>query len=319
MTKMGSLQTSNRPKSLDEVIGQDDVVRRLRKTVADGRAHTFLFVGPSGVGKTTLARIIANMFAKNMATQANIEEVDAATNSGVDAMRAIANRSVFKAIGASPVKAIIVDEAQRLSPNSWDALLKATEEPPKHVFWMFCSTNPSKIPKTILTRCQKYELKPVSEADLLKLLRRTVKNEKFDVEDDVLEAISEGATGSPRQALVYLEDCLYCENVAEAQRVMRSAAQAKETIDLCRFIITPRGGWPEAIKLIKGLGDIDPEGIRINIINYLAVALMGTKSDKQAKPLLYLIECFGDEYKNSDKMAPLLRSMGLAMGMDQDG
>src|SRR5678815_3051590 len=142
-----SLHTKYRPLTFDEVIGQDKVVADLRRVVRERRAKSFIFSGPSGVGKTTLARIVANAFAGYMATVANIEEVPAADHTGVDAMRAVANRALYRALGDSPVKAIIVDEAHRLSGAAWDVLLKPIEEPPEHVYWMFCTTHPAKIPR----------------------------------------------------------------------------------------------------------------------------------------------------------------------------
>src|ERR1700722_12790207 len=164
---MTSLHTKYRPLSFDQVVGQDAVVKGLKRVVKDARAHTFLFTGPAGTGKTTLARILANAFGQNQGTAANIEEIAAADTTGVDAMREVIKHPLYRAIGSSPVKAVILDEAHRLSGSAWDVLLKPIEEPPPHVYWMICSTNPGKIPKTIVSRCLRYDLKPVSEDDLL--------------------------------------------------------------------------------------------------------------------------------------------------------
>lgn len=316
---MNSLHTKHRPLTFDGVIGQPSVVSSLKKVVADKRAHSFLFTGPAGTGKTTLARILATTFAAGKGTVANLMEVDAAANSGAEAMREIALRANYRAVGASGVKAIIVDEAHRLSGTAWDVLLKPIEEPPKHVYWMLCSTNPGKIPKTIQTRCLKYDLKLVSEDDLFKLLVTVAEAEKLEIEDDILEAIADGAAGSPRQALVFLEACVYAENAGEARQIMRSAGQSREAIELCRFLVRKQGrSWADAMKILRGLdGVADAESIRIIVVNYLQTALLDTKGEQQARPLLGLLECFDTPYSQSDRMAPLLQSLGLALGLDR--
>jgi DNA polymerase III gamma/tau subunit len=314
---MSSLHTRYRPTTWDEVVGHDEAVKSLKRVVKDHRAHTFLFTGPAGTGKTTLARILANAFAGGAGTAANIEEVPAADTTGVDAMREVIRHTLYRAIGASPVKAVILDEAHRLSGSAWDVLLKPIEEPPHHVYWMICSTNPGKIPKTVLTRCLRYDLKPVPEEALLELLVRVIEAEKLDVPDEVVEAIVEEAGGSPRQALVFLEACSYCETASVARTTMRSAAQSREVGDLCRFLIGQRGRtWAEAMKLLKALEGADAEGIRIVVVNYLSAVLMSTKGNDKAKPLLALLECFSEPYQPTDKTAPLLLSIGMALNLD---
>ena len=314
-----SLHTRYRPTSFDDVIGHEAIIKSLKKVVADRRAHAFLFTGGPGVGKTTLARILANAFAGGNSSAANIEEVAAAETTGIDAIREVLRHTTFRAIGESPVKNIILDEVHRLSGNAFDALLKPIEEPQPHIYWMLCTTNPGKIPKTILSRCLRYELKPVPEDDLLALLIRVIDAEKLDTTDEVVEAIVEEANGSPRQALVFLEACAYLETAGQARAAMRSAAQSKEARDLCQFLVGGRGRtWAEAVKLVKAIGDVDAEGIRINIVNYLAVVAMGAKSNDKATQALRMLSHFeGRTYNTQDKQAPLLLSIGAALGLDQ--
>jgi DNA polymerase III gamma/tau subunit len=316
---MTSLHTKYRPKTLDDIIGQDAVVKGLRRVIKEGRSHAFLFTSPGpGVGKTSLARILANVFAGDEATAANVREVAAADSTGVDAMREIIRYTMTGAIGTSRVKSVILDEVHRLSGSAWDILLKPIEEPPAHVYWMLCSTNPGKIPKTIISRCLRYDLKPVGEDDLGGLLLKVIEAEKMDVNDDVLETIVEEAQGSPRQALVALELCAYCETAAEARAAMRSAAQSREAIDLCKFLVNGgRGGWAEATKLLKAMGDVEAEGIRITIVNYLSAVAMSTKTADKAAQVLDLLQPFVKQYNPSDKLAPLLLSLGMALRLDR--
>jgi DNA polymerase III gamma/tau subunit len=142
--------------------------------------------------------------------------------------------------------------------------------------------------------------------------------EGLNVKDEVLEVIAEEAGGSPRQALVYLEACVYCETAADARRVMRVAGQSKEAIDLCQFLLKPNGRtWVDAMKLCKALQGVEAESLRIIVVNYIAAALLGSKSDKKAVELLGIMECFSTPYNTSDKMAPLLHSIGMALVMDR--
>lgn len=315
---MTAFHTKYRPTTFDQVVGQTAVVSSLKKVAHDKRGKCFLFTGMSGIGKTTLARILANTFCGGTATPYNLIERDAASKSGGDDMRELVHSTHFKAIGDSPVKFVLIDEAQKLSSLAFDVLLKPTEQPPAHVYWCLCTTDASKIPPTIKTRFLRYELKPVSEDDLLELLCYVADAEKLPVPDEVIEAIAGAATGSPRQALVYLEVCAYAKTAREAQTLMRTAGQSAESVDLARFLLKPNGRtWAEAVKLIKRLENIDPEGIRIALVNYLAAVLLNTKDEKRAAQMLTLLSCFSEPYNTSDKMAPLLNSVGLALGLDR--
>lgn len=314
---MTALHQKYRPTNFSEVLGQAAAVKSLQQVVKDGRAKTFLFVGPSGIGKTTLARILVNSYCNGKETPFNKIEVDA-SKATADDLRSIVESSHYRAIGPSPVKVIIIDEAHKLSGNAWSVLLKPTEEPPAHVYWCLCTTDIGKVPKTILTRFLRYDLKPVVESEILDLLCKVDKEEKLAVNNDILSVIAEAASGSPRQALVYLEACAHVKTVAEAQAVMRTAGQSAEAVDLARFLLKTNGRtWAEAIKLLKKMEELEAESIRIVLVNYLASVLMNTKEDKRASQMLYLLSCFEKPYYTSDKFAPLLNSIGLALGLDK--
>lgn len=314
-----SLATKLRPKTLDEVVGQKAVVKSIKKTLERKEwPKSWLFVGPSGCGKTTIARILANIFAGGKANQSNIIEVDMATNSGAEATRDLVQKANYRALGESPVKTIICDEVHRCSAAAWSSLLKPIEEPPSHVFWVLCTTETGKIPDTIKNRCVTFTLKPVGDLELFEFLEKINNLEKLHALPEVLEAIVDDSKGSPRQALSYLESCAHAKTVSEAKELMKSALHTKEAIDLARFIISKNSkSWTDAARLVNSIENIDAEGVRITIANYVAAALLKAKSDNEAHRFLSILECFSTPYPSSDKLAPLLMSIGLALGLDK--
>lgn len=296
-----------RPTILQHVYGQPEVVKAIEGALkAKARQHTFLFIGPSGTGKTTLARIMAAEFG---CEPNNVTEIAAAVTTGVDDIRALLSGIQYAAFGEKGGKAYIIDECQRLSGNAWDALLKATEEPPPHVFFFFCTTNPAKIPKAILTRGPNYALQSVSRDNILDLLEDICKAEFLDTVDDVLYVIADACEGSPRQALVMLAS-VYAMNREEAQQALVGFGETPEVIDLCRKLI--RGGmrWPDVVSALTPLKEQGAEAIRIQVVNYVAAVLMGNVKEKDVGFLLDVLDAFSIPYNPTDKLAPVLLSFG---------
>lgn len=287
-----ALTDKYRPTKLEDVLGQGHVIKSLEHVINEKRARAFIFSGPSGCGKTTLARILANRFSGGSASITNITERDSAFASGAEAVRELVSSLLYRAIGASPVKAVILDECHKLSNTAWNILLKPIEEPPEHVYWFLCTTEAGKIPQTIKTRCITYTLQAVKEEEILALICEVADKEGFTTPDAVLEAIAEGSQGSPRLALNLLEACLYCKTAAEARVQMRTAGQTKEIIDLCRFLANDfNTSWPAAMKLVKALEGSESESIRIVVVNYLSSCALAAKTPQQATRFLFLLEC----------------------------
>lgn len=290
------------------MIGQDAVVKSLKTSLADkARPHSFLFTGDSGTGKTTLARIVA---AQLGVEPNNLIEIDAATNNGIEVMRDIMGPLRYHGFGETPNKAVILDEAHMLTKQAWASLLKSVEEPPPHVFFMFCTTDAGKVPENIATRCLRYSLKLLPHDDLMDLLEGVCDDEGLKTDQKILSLIAQSCNGSPRMALVMLATVHDCDDLDEAARLLETPLDNKEVIDLCRQLVRGDLTWQKLTQTLKAMGEMPAESIRIVIVNYLNACLLGAKSDRDAMRLLDMLECFTKPGQPSDKMAPLLIAFG---------
>lgn len=304
-----ALIVKHRPVNFDTVIGQSAVITSLTKVLDKKSSQAFLFAGPPGTGKTTLARICAAYLGIE---PRDLTEADGATYTGVDKARELQSIIRYSAMGGGEGRGVLLDEAHRLSGNAWDALLKAVEEPRPNAYWFFCTTNPAKVPKSIRTRCAEYTLKPCSEADLEKVVRRIIKREKMEVSEGVLQIICREAGGSPRQAISNLVKCADVKTAKEASAILHSAQDSDAVIELARFLMTG-GSWPKAMAIVSKLQDENPEGVRIVVANYMASVLKGMKSDKDAPRVLNILDAFASSYQTQDGMSPLILSIGKAL------
>lgn len=306
-----SLHEKYRPSKWEDVFGQTAVVKSLRGVMTRGGSQCLLFssVGP-GLGKTSMARLAALEFG---CTPDTIMEHDAASFSGIDSMRQIAAATAYAPLGGSDKRCVIIDEAHGLSKQAWDSLLKATEEPPKHMLWIFCTTNLAKVPATIKSRCTAYTLTPVCNEDMWALFDDVVVAEKIKLPEPVAELVVGSAQGSPRQLLVNLETCRDVTDKKEAAQLLHTAVDVDSTLELARFL-TGEGSWPKAMAIVgKFSKDENWEGVRIVVSNYLAHPLKKAKSDKEAIRFLRKVEAFSQPYNPSMGLSALLQSIGQAM------
>ena len=206
---MNSLYTTYRPKRWDEVIGQESVVKILRQQVdTENIFNCMIFAGISGTGKTTLARIFADELNKG---QGFPIEIDAASNNGVDNVRQITSTASERSLN-SKYKVIIIDEAHMLSNQAWNAFLKCIEEPPHYTVFIFCTTDPQKIPNTIQNRCMRFNFTRVPSILIEQKLNYISNSENFVNYEDVTNYISRICDGEVRKAISYLETCVRYDN-----------------------------------------------------------------------------------------------------------
>ncbi len=192
-----TLYRKYRPKKFDEVVGQDHVISILKNALKDDKiSHAYIFAGSRGIGKTSIARI----FAEALGTSSNdTYEIDAASNRGIDDIRAV-REAVNTLPFESRFKVYIIDEAHMLTKEAWNALLKTLEEPPAHVIFILATTEASKIPETILSRCEVHSFKRPTNEILRDVISKTAKKEGVILEPDAADLIATLADGSFRDA-----------------------------------------------------------------------------------------------------------------------
>ncbi|HYR72896.1 MAG TPA: DNA polymerase III subunit gamma/tau [Candidatus Acidoferrum sp.] len=215
-----------RPQVFDAVVGQDPVTRTLRNALASGRvAHAYLFTGPRGVGKTTTARLLAKALACTARTETeacgacpscldfasgaplDVMEIDAASNTSVDDIRTL-RENVKYSPARGRFKVYIVDEVHMLSGAAFNAFLKTLEEPPAHVVFILATTDPKKIPATVLSRCQRFDFRPIPPELLTASLTRILEEERVPFEPGALPLLIRAAEGSLRDALSLLDTAI---------------------------------------------------------------------------------------------------------------
>ena len=219
---MDSLAVKYRPKTWDEICEQREVVDILTNQIkADEIKHGYLFTGPAGCGKTTAARIFANSINKG---QGQPIELDAASNNSVDDIRRLIEDAQTQAID-SEYKVFIIDECHMITPQGWNAFLKTLEEPPTKAIFIMATTNPEKIPATILSRVQRYNFQKISTKGIMQRLTHILHKEDIPEVEGGLEAveyIAKIAEGGMRDAITMLDKCLSynleltVENVSKA-------------------------------------------------------------------------------------------------------
>ena len=252
-----------RPQAFDDVVGQEHVARALTNAIKAGRvAHAYMFTGARGVGKTSTARILAKALncpnAKDgvpcnhceicdgisAGNDVDVLEIDGASNRGIDDIRSLRANVGVRSM-RTEYKVYIIDEVHMLTKEAFNALLKTLEEPPPNVKFVFCTTEPNKVPDTILSRCQRFDFSSINDISIADRLREIAKIEGFEVSEDALELVARRARGSMRDSQSLFDQLLaFSDGTVSAEDVHRMLGTAgdERLVNLFNAIVEHRPG-----------------------------------------------------------------------------
>ena len=272
MVEKLELYRKYRPSTLDDMVGNEIAIKTMKKELENG-SHVFLFTGNAGCGKTTLARILAKEVG---AGELSIREINSAENRGIDTAREVMEQMRYTPTDGDALVWIFDECHQWLSPVQ-NAFLKALEDTPSHVYFCLCTTDPQKLIKPLVTRCSVINVKPLSDEDMIFLLKRTARAEKIKLDNKVYERICEIANGGSRKALKLLGKVLYLDSDEERLDALKNAddsSENPETLELCRLLASKGANFKKASNLLKVMDLSEPEKVRQAVMGYMNSCLL---------------------------------------------
>lgn len=320
-----ALYRKYRSKTFDEVYGQDSIVRTLKNALKSNKiAHAYLFSGPRGTGKTSIARLFAKALncEKGLGNECNscsnceeiiagtspdVIEIDAASNSGVDEVRNLIERIKYAPI-KSRYKVYIIDEVHMMSNSAFNALLKTLEEPPSYVVFILCTTELYKVLPTIVSRCQRYEFKKINDDSLKKLLVHVLNKEQVTYSTGVLDLICELANGGARDALSILDQVISFSGssiVVEDIESLFGLATKKDKISLLENVKNK-----DSLGLIKKYQDLVDRNVDlIRFVNELLLLLKDTLIFKDTNESSSMYTKIVSDYFDKNKLMSLIDTL----------
>lgn len=283
-----------RPQRFEDIVGNETTIKSLKKELENG-SHVFLFVGPAGCGKTTLARILAKEVG---AGELSINEINSAENRGIDTARDILEKMRYNpSDGDSMVW--ILDEMHMITTAGQNALLKALEEVPESVYFALCTTDPQKLITPLKSRCSIINVTPLKDDEMKYLLKRTARAEGKKISPEVCEKIIEIAQGGSRKALKLLAKVIYLDDEEEKLSVLKSenVSESQESIELCRALLKKGNSLSNLTSILKSMDTSESEKIRQGVMGYMNAVILNGKPSAEAVAALQAFSN-ADTYRN---------------------
>ena len=290
-----SLYNKYRPKELSQVIGNKEIVSYL-KTIIDEpgkRPNTYLFHGPTGCGKTTLARILSKEFGCSSGDMSEME-INTASFRGIDTVRELITKSKYRSFGVSGKMVWIIDEVHKMTNDAQNAMLKLLEDPPKKSYFILCTTDPNKLLPTVRGRCIELGVKPLNEDQMERLIKGISKAEGQKIKSIVRDQIIQDSFGLPRNAIQILEKVLGTSPDKQLEIAEQSAIEHSQSIELCKALLD-KTSWKMIREILKGLKDQEAESIRRQVLGYAQAVLLKNDNQKAA----FILEEFIDPFYDS--------------------
>ncbi len=309
-----ALYRTYRSRSLDDIVGQDHVTNVLRRAIATDRvAHAYLFTGPRGVGKTSIARIVAHEINglpyTDESNYLDIIEIDAASNNGVEDIRELREKVQLAPLSAKK-KVYIIDEVHMLSKAAFNALLKTLEEPPEHVVFILATTDIEKLPDTIISRTQRHTFRRASNSDIIKNLKRIAKKESLRISNESLDLVAEHSDGSYRDSVSLLDQLasvVDANTEIRAEDVEASLGLARATTITTLISHIEQNDFEKIIELLR---TFEADGIQAPTIASQLIAAV-TKNMPATANLLPLIDRLLEVGSSSMPQVKLMTAIAL--------